>query len=512
MSTLTRSLMTLVCLLFCQGTLAAAALIPQDPPPQPVPPPPPPPEVEEEPVPEVEEVEEVQEPVEEEEVQEPVEEEVTAEAEAVEEVLEEESDEDLIDPDSPYLAILGADIHTVTDGLIARGTMLCKDGRILKIGKNIRIPKGARRIDAQGMQVYPGLIAVDSSGIVRGRGSSVRDDYDPYALNIDLGLAGGLTMVQSGGALAKLKRGTLDGVLIGETGWVSLSYSSTSPGGRRKLREEFSRVRDYLREHRSWTLDKELGEEVGEEPKPEGFKKDYLPLLRGEKVARFSANSLKDLLATCDLLEEYPMQSVIVGGREAWACAGRLGRVGAQLIITPRAKSWADDTLNRPSGWSIENAQILWEHGVPFAILPNERWISTGGLAGRDLLTLPMEAAFAIRGGLSERAALRAVTLDAAKILGVDHRLGSLEPGKDADFILCDGDLFHYRTFVQWAVVDGQVVYDKMKAPYFAHIRPRQASSMDEVLEEIERAMEGIVEEEVVDSIEEVAIDAPEEE
>ncbi|MHC4380568.1 MAG: amidohydrolase family protein, partial [Planctomycetota bacterium] len=326
MSSSTQSLKTLLCLLILQGTLAVTTLFAQEPPPAPTPPPPPP-EVEEEPAPEPEEVQEPEEG----EVQEPAEEDVASAEEGVEteepvdeEVVEETTDEDLIDPDSPYLAILGADIHTVTDGLIRRGTMLCKDGRILKIGKRISIPKGARRIDAQGMQVYPGLIAVDSSGIVRGRGTSVRDDYDPYSLNIDLGLAGGLTLVQAGGALAKLKRGTLDGVLIGETKWVNLSYSSTSPGGRRKLREEFSRVRDYLREHRSWTLDKELGEEVGEEPKPEGFKKEYLPLLRGEAVARFSANSLKDLLATCDLLEEYPMQSVIVGGREAWACAGRL--------------------------------------------------------------------------------------------------------------------------------------------------------------------------------------------
>ncbi|MGB0952323.1 MAG: amidohydrolase family protein [Planctomycetota bacterium] len=503
MNKLLTLILTLGVLLVAAPQVSAYAM-PQDPPPAPEPP---------------EEIEEEEEPVEEvveeivEEPQEPVEE--TPEEEVVEEVVEEEEpveDPNAVDPNSPYLAIYGADIHTVTDGLIRRGTILVKDGRILKLGTRVRIPKGARRIDAKGMQIYPGLVAVDSSGIVRGRGTSVRDDFDPYALNVDLGLAGGLTMVQSGGALAKLKRGTLDGVLIGETGWVNLSYSTTSPGGRRKLREEFAKVRQFLRDHRSWSLDQELGEDAGEEPEAKGINKTYLALLKGEATARFSANSLKDLLATCDLLEEYPMQSVIVGGREAWACAGRLGRVGAQLIITPRSKSWQDDDVNRPSGWTIENARILWEHGVPFAILPNERWISTGGIAGRDLLTLPMEAAFAIRGGLPQKVALRAVTIDAAKMLGVDHRLGSIEVGKDADLIICDGDLFHYRTFVQWSVVDGTVVYDKMKAPYFAHIRPREAASMEEVLEEIERAVDGaeMLEEEHAESVEEHAVDAPE--
>lgn len=500
MKNLTRFLLMAAAVWALQIPLAAASFAPQDPPPVP------------DPVPEVEE----EPPVVDEVVEEVVEEtaEAEQEPEAEEEVVEEEVEEvdpNAVDPNSPYLAIFGADIHTVTDGVIRRGMVLCKNDRILKVGKKIRIPAGARRIDATGMQVYPGLVAVDTSGIVQGRGASLRDDFDPFALNLDLGLAGGLTLVQSGNAMAKLARGTLDGVLVGQTGWVNLGYSSTSPGGRRQLRESMRQVRDHLREKRNWETDKAMGEEVGEEPSTKGINAGHLSLLKGEAMARFNANSLKDLLSICDFLEEYPMQSVIFGGQEAWACAGRLGRVGAQMVITPRAKAWADQTLNAPSGWTIENAKILWEHGVPFSILPQQRWISTGGLAGRDMLTLPMEAAFAIRGGLPQDAALRAVTLDAAKILGVEDRVGSIEPGKDADLIICDGDLFHYRTFVQWSVVNGKMVYDKEAAPYFAHIRPRQVASFEELMQEIERAItESDEEGELVDVTEAPAIDAPE--
>ena len=204
------------------------------------------------------------------------------------------------------------------------------------------------------------------------------------------------------------------------------------------------------------------------------------------------------------------MQSVIFGGREAWACAGRLGRVNARMVLTPRAKQYADDRLNRPSGWSIENAQKLWAAGVEFAILPSQKSISTGGIAGRDLLTLPMEAAFAIRGGLSQKAALRSVTLDAAKILGLEDRLGSLEPGKDADLIICDGDLFDYRTFVQWSVVEGNVVYDKQEMPYFAHIRPRPVS--EKILAAVVEALEGESTEVAVEESAVSDVDAPEEE
>jgi len=88
--------------------------------------------------------------------------------------------------DSSYLAIVGGDIHTVSDGVIMKGVVLCKDSRILKVGKRVRIPDGAEIIDAKGMQVYPGLIATEAYGVINGRGVDIADSYDPYKLNLDL--------------------------------------------------------------------------------------------------------------------------------------------------------------------------------------------------------------------------------------------------------------------------------------------------------------------------------------
>lgn len=389
---------------------------------------------------------------------------------------------------SPWLAIVGGDVHTVTEGVIRNATVLCRDDRILAVGSGLRVPEGARVVNAAGMQVYPGLVAVNSSGLLRGGGTSARDAFDPFSLNLDLALTGGLTTVQGSDTVVKLTRGTLDGFLLGTRPWRELSVSPTSPSSRRELREKLAGAREHLRAVRAWRTAKEIGKQEGEEPKPEDVDQDALALLRGEATARFNADGTKDLAAICDLLEEFPMRAVIFGGREAWTVAGRLGRVGARLVLTIRDKAWADETLNRPSGWTIENARILHEHGVEFAILPESAGFSTGGILGRDLMNLPLEAAFAIRGGLPQEAALRAITLDAAKILGVEDRIGSIEPGKDADLIVCGGDLFHYRTFVEWAVVGGRVVYDKQKAPYFAHIRPRPEASAEEVLDEIHQA------------------------
>ena len=78
-----------------------------------------------------------------------------------------------------------------------------------------------------------------------------------------------------------------------------------------------------------------------------------------------------------------------------------------------------------------------------------------------------------MRGGLPEQAALEAITIVPARMMGVSHRLGSIEVGKDCDLIVTDGDVLHYRTFVQYAIVDGRVMYDKQDELFFAHIRPR---------------------------------------
>lgn len=423
--------------------------IPQDPAPQP------------DPAPE-------QDPVEQEPEQEP-----EAEPEVEEDPEEETEEEPEIVDTSPYLAVVGATVHTVSDGDIANATVLCKNRRILKVGRNVAIPDGAQIINATGMHVYPGLIAVNSSGIVSGRGKSLRDSYDPYSLNVGLGLAGGLTTVYSGGAIAKLVWDSLDDVLIAQTSWVTVNWSSSNPGNRRKVLAGLRGAQDFLREMRYFEAAKAAGEEDLEEPSDKGVDKDYLALLEHQKTARFNANTVSDLRSLCDLLQDFPMRAVVFGGREAWTLASELGRAGVSMVLTPRNKSWADPDLNRDSGWSIENAAKLWEHGVEFALVPGQTYISTGGIAGRDLLTLPMEAAFAIRGGLSEEAALRSITIDAARILGVGERIGSIEPGKDADLIVTDYELFDYRSFVQWAVVNGRQVYDKQTAPYFAHIRPR---------------------------------------
>jgi imidazolonepropionase-like amidohydrolase len=91
-------------------------------------------------------------------------------------------------------------------------------------------------------------------------------------------------------------------------------------------------------------------------------------------------------------------------------------------------------------------------------------------MIGNYLLTFPLAGSYAIRGGLEEKEALKAITLRPAELLGISHRLGSLEEGKDADIIILDGNPFDYRNYIEYTIINGRILYDKNKSPLFKKI------------------------------------------
>ncbi len=370
-----------------------------------------------------------------------------------------------------YLAIQNGTVHTVTGPQLNNVTIVCKNGKIHQIGRSLSVPKAAQVVDAANLHVYPGLIALSSSRLV-GSGEP-SDSTDVFSLPMVMGLAGGLTTVVSGNHAVKLTHGSLDGIVLKRNVFESISI--TSSASRRKFREALDRVRKHLREVEIYEEKKRRKVKDAKKPDEKWIKGDYqkaMRLIKREAVGRAQANDVGRLRRLVQLSEDYGIEMVIEGAAEAWTTPAEVSRARISAIVTPRARVDRDPLLVRANGSSIENASVLHRHGVPIGILPEGRYISTGGLAGQDLLHLPMEAAFAVRGGLPEQAALEAITIGPARMMRMDHRVGSIEVAKDADLIITDGPLLRYTTHVRWSIVNGRIAYDKQKDSLFSHIRP----------------------------------------
>lgn len=430
--------------------------------------------------------------------------------------------------DAKYLAIVGGDVYTGTGAVLRGATLLSRNGKIAEIGYDVYVPPEAETIDAHGLRVYPGLVALGATtrlsvGLGSAEGpdlgedefedpygglpelrwdallpvpvasdthvegpdehrdlqaeeggeeekSEIEDTFDPFNSYLVLALATGITTAQQSTAAVKLKRYEIEGVLLSDRNLANVAWGLANPTGIQATRKKFEKAAAYLRELRAWRA---RGDKDEKEPSKRGVDTTALRVLSGEALALFRASAREDLLGIARFAQEYGFRPVIEGCEEGWTVADELGRAGAMAILTPRSRQPKDERFVRPGGASIENAAKLHAAGVQVAVRPESTSIDFVGTGGRDLLALPVEAGFAVRGGLPEQAALAAMTIVPARILGIAHRVGSLEKGKDCDAIVTDGDLLHYQTFVQYAVVDGKLVYDKEQEIYFAHIRPR---------------------------------------
>jgi len=458
---------------------------------------------------------------------------------------DEEGDEE--EEEDRYFAVVGGDVYTGTGAVMRGVTVLSKNGKVEEIGHNVFLPEGTEILDGEGLRVYPGFVALNATTGVTGglfsaeikepedrdilahlnetlervihghvddpgdgvldenadwedvvptptqgsTGSSknkFEDSFDPFSPYMTLALATGITTAEQSGAAVKLKRGEIGDVVMNDRNLVSFSWSTANPSGIRSLRDKFSRTREYTAEYQAWQA---RGDKDEKEPAKRGVDTGALRVLRNEAMARFRANDREDLVGIARFAQEYGFRPVIDGCREGWTVADELGRAGAYAILTARDRRPKNEALVREGGTNIQNAAILHSHGVQVAVKASVGSFESMGITGRDLLHLPVEAAFAVRGGLSNEAALAAITTVPARILGVSERVGTIEVGKDCDLILTDGDVLHYQTFVQYAVVAGKPVYDKEEELYFAHIRPRPKKAEPEAAQEEPAEEEG---------------------
>jgi imidazolonepropionase-like amidohydrolase len=393
--------------------------------------------------------------------------------------------------DEQVTAIQGGDLYTITSGIIKDGTILIKNGKIWRIGQNIEIPKDAKVIDAKGKVVMPGLIAAQAEVGIAGYGSinKIGDSLDPFHYSVSLALASGVTTayVSRGGpsgenpiggtnAVIKTTYGDLDNMLITEPAVEVAGISNTQWLRKTNFLLNLKKAQTYLQKLAEYQKASRGGSRTArtsvkaEEPKKPAGIDSYIRLLKRELPVALSATTADDILAALELVDEFGIRMILYGAVEAWTVAEEIAKRDVSVIITPRDKRRPNEDITAPSGSTMENAAILKKAGVKFAIVPPTKAFTIWGGAGRDLMTLPIEAAFAVSGGLDEETALEAITITAADILGVADRVGSLQVDKDADIIILDGHPFHYNTFVELTLINGKVLYDKKQSTYFSHI------------------------------------------
>jgi imidazolonepropionase-like amidohydrolase len=367
------------------------------------------------------------------------------------------------------LAIKGGEIHTVSGSVIKKGTVLIEDGKILSVGKNISIPPGAKVINAEGLIVTPGIIDARSNlGLTRSR---ARENYinpslriidfftpveDPTWLKCGVtaiyitppaqNLLGGL------GAMVKLVGNKEEAVVsevagmsvsIGESALRGSNIPTTRQGRAGRLRLEFVRAIEYT----------ELRKKGGSAEKADPNLEAIIRVLRREVPLRVLANTPDDVMTALRVAKEFNLRVVIDSGAGAHRVAHLLAEAQVPVVVGPSIMSLGSGGPLEMFAHTPENAGRLHRARVKVALSTNSRW-------GRSVL---LEGVVAKSHGLPEDVALRAVTLNAAEILGVADRLGSIEAGKDADIVIWKGHPLSTWGETRTVIVNGKIVYERKK-------------------------------------------------
>ena len=379
-------------------------------------------------------------------------------------------------PAQAQLAVYADTVHTAAGAPIVGGVVLVgSDGTIEAVGREgeVRVPDGTpeRRavvvtpglVDVRGTVGLSGLLNQPQDQDVIDEGDALQpalralDAYNGRDPLVDWVLDFGVTTVQSGHApgpvvagqtvVVKTHRPYVADAVVLEAPMVTMTVGEStrqyfdSPGTRAKavaeLREALYAARAFAEEPDS-SRSRDLGNEV------------LAALLAGEKTALVEAHRAHDILTALRLREEFGFPMVLSGASEAYLVLDAIRAAGVPVALHP--------TMARATGerehLSMETAKLLHEAGIPFAIQSGyEAYVP-------KTRVVLFEAGVAAAHGLPKAAALRSVTLGAAEILGLDDRIGSLAPGKQADLALFDGDPFETTSHVCAVVVQGEVVRD----------------------------------------------------
>jgi imidazolonepropionase-like amidohydrolase len=388
---------------------------------------------------------------------------------------------------SSTVAITGGRVVPVTADPVENGTVLIEDGKITAVGADLAVPDGAQVIDAAGQWVLPGFIEVHGHVGVHEEakgwaGSDTNEMTEPVTAQVraldainpaDLGfrdaITGGVLAVNVnpgsgnpiGGQTVALRcwGRTVDEMLLREPSGLKSALGenpkrvygeqgkmpSTRLGTAAVIRGAFVAAANYLAK-----LDAEAAKpEADRKPVDRDLKLEALGrVLRREIPWRQHCHRADDIATALRIAEEFGYDLVIDHGTEAHLVADLLAARNIPVIIGPLFTSRSKvELLNR----SLANPGRLARAGVTIAITTDHPVV--------PIHFLVHQATLAVKEGLDRDTALAALTINPARIAGVDGRLGSIEPGKDADLVLWSGDPLDVFSRAQRALIGGREIY-----------------------------------------------------
>jgi len=385
------------------------------------------------------------------------------------------------------VAITGGRVVPVTADPVENGTVLIEDGKITAVGANLAVPDGAQVIDAAGQWVLPGFVEVHGHVGVHEEakgwaGSDTNEMTEPVTAQVraldainpaDLGfrdaISGGVLAVNVnpgsgnpiGGQTVALRcwGRTVDEMLLREPSGLKSALGenpkrvygeqgkmpSTRLGTAAVIRGAFVAAANYQAR-----LDAEAAKpEADRKPVDRDLKLEALGrVLRREIPWRQHCHRADDIATALRIAEEFGYDLVIDHGTEAHLVADLLAARNIPVIIGPLFTSRSKvELLNR----SLANPGRLARAGVTIAITTDHPVV--------PIHFLVHQATLAVKEGLDRDTALAALTINPARIAGVDGRLGSIEPGKDADLVLWSGDPLDVFSRAQRALIGGREIY-----------------------------------------------------
>lgn len=374
-------------------------------------------------------------------------------------------------------------LHTATGQVIPHGSIVFKNGKIEAVGANIVLPAQARIIDATGQHVYPGLILPDTDLGLKEIGSGVRGSNDYSELgewnpNVkSIGAYDATSMIintlRSNGVLlaqvsprGNLLTGTSSVVQLDAWNAEDAAYKKDNgmylnlprlmqPMGRfarmmspeanplKSGLDKINEVQQFFTEARAYFL---ISDKKETNLKFEALR----PLFEKKQKLFINANTARQILWAIDFKKKFGFDIVIVGASDSYLVADLLKQNNISVILSAlhNLPTLQDDAIDQP----YKTPAILQNAGVLFALNDDH--------ANARYRNLPFNAGTAVAYGLNKEDALKAITLNAAKILGIDSRTGSLEAGKDANIIISSGDLLDMRNskvihaFIQGREID----------------------------------------------------------